>query len=85
VKNLPLGALERAFSQNEIVVWNAELLNLNETEVGLVGSATRVWKLRPPPPRRGGEVLSGPPERLTELLLRKLEALSILDEEDGSD
>ena len=85
VRNLPLGALESAFSRNEIIRWNAETLNLKEKEVGLDGSPTRVWKLRPPPPRRGGEILSGPPEQLVENLLHKLEALSILDEEDGSE
>jgi electron transfer flavoprotein alpha/beta subunit len=84
VKDLPLGSLERAFSEADVVCWGAKDLALREDEVGLLGSATRVWGLRPPPPRKKGEILSGSARELVGHLLRKLEALSIVDEEDVS-
>jgi hypothetical protein len=45
-----------------------------------MGSATRVWQLYPPPPRRKGKILSGSSLELVKHLISKLEALSILDE-----
>jgi electron transfer flavoprotein beta subunit len=84
VESIALGALERAFTSGDILHWDADALDLNETDVGLAGSATRVWRLHPPPPLREGEVVAGPPEVLLDRLIRRLEALSILDEEDGS-
>ena len=84
VRDLPLGALEKAFSEMDIVRWGLKDLGLTKEEVGLEGSATRVWKLGTPPPRRAGEVISGTPVELVDNLIRRLETLSILDEEDGN-
>ena len=84
VRDLPLGSLEMAFSQKEIIRWGMEDLELNKETVGLEGSATRVWKLRTPHPKRKGELVRDAPQVLINHLLRKLEALSILDEEDFS-
>jgi hypothetical protein len=36
------------------------------------------------PPRRKGDVVSGPAEDLVARLIQKLESLSLLNEEDGS-
>ncbi len=83
VRDLPLGALEAAFSTKDIVRWSMDDLGLKKEEVGFEGSATRVRRLRVPPPRGKGEVVEGPPQILLAHLLRRLEALSILDEEDG--
>lgn len=83
VRHLPFGALEVAFSEREVTQWGLEDLNLREEEVGFQGSATQVWKLQPPPPRREGDLVTGSPQTLVDHLIRKLEALSILDEEDG--
>jgi len=80
-KELPLGALEIAFSEREIIRWGIEDLGLREDEVGLKGSATHVWKLRPTPPKREGEFIRGSSQTLLESLLVKLEALGLLDEE----
>ena len=51
-----------------MVTWGARELGLSETEVGLEGSATRVWGLRPPPPRRKGEILTAAPQILVDTL-----------------
>ena len=83
VSYLPFGALEVAFSEGEIMQWGIEELALKEKEVGFQGSATQVWRLHPPPPRRAGELVSGSPQTLVSHFIRKLEALSILDEEHG--
>jgi electron transfer flavoprotein beta subunit len=85
VRDLPLGSLEAAFSQKDIIRLGIEDLDLKKEEVGLKGSATRVWKLRTLQPKRQGEVVTGSPQVLIDHLLRKLEALSILDEEDDSE
>jgi electron transfer flavoprotein beta subunit len=83
VRHLPFGAVEVAFSDRDVTQWGLEDLNLREEEVGFKGSATQVWKLQPPPPRRKGDLVTGSPQILVDHLIRKLEALSILDEEDG--
>ncbi len=83
VRHLPFRALEVAFSERGVTQWGLEDLNLKEEEVGFKGSATQVWKLQPPPPRREGDLVTGSPQTLVDHLIRKLEALSILDEEDG--
>ncbi len=85
VRNLPFGDLEVAFSQRDIIKWGAEDLDLKREEIGFNGSATQVWKLHPPPPKRDGELVSGSPQDLVNQLIRKLVALSILDEEDGNE
>jgi electron transfer flavoprotein beta subunit len=77
-----LGRLEKAFSDGEVLRWGLEDLGLAPEEVGFAGSANRVRKLHRPPPKGGGEIFSGSPQRLLEHLLRKLESLSILDEEE---
>jgi len=84
VRDLPLGALETAFTEKDIIQWGIEDLNLKKEDVGLEGSATRVRKLHPPSPKREGELVTGSPQVLVDHLLRKLEEMSILDEEDGN-
>ena len=80
--HIPLGNLEKAFSEEEVVRWGLEHLDLEEEEVGLRGSATRVWKLHKAPLKRRGDIASGSAQSLAEQLIRKLEALSIIDEEE---
>ena len=79
--HIPFGALEKAFSERKITHWGLDDLDLEPEEVGLNGSATRVYKLHKPPGRRRGEILSGTPQTLVEHIMHKLEALSIIDEE----
>ena len=84
-RDLALGSLELAFAEGDLVRWGIKDLDLSENEVGLKGSATRVWKLRPPPPGERGQVVSGTPQHLVDALISKLEELSILDEVDEID
>lgn len=79
--HIPLGNLEEAFSEGDVIRWGLEDLDLKDQEVGLLGSATRVWKLHKAEAKRGGIIVSGSPQSLTEDFIRKLEALSIIDEE----
>jgi len=83
VRSLALGALETAFSQGDIARWGREELGLSEKEVGLKGSATRVQRLLSPAFTRKGEIVSGSPRLLVDRLIGTLEAVGILDEEDG--
>lgn len=83
VRHLPLGGLEIAFSQRDIPCCGLKELQLSEEEVGFKGSATQVQRLHPPAPDREGELVSGTPQLLLGRLTHKLEALRILDEEDG--
>lgn len=85
VRYLPFGELEVAFSQGEIIQWGSDDLDLKEEEVGFNGSATQLWKLHPPPSKREGELVSGSSQILVGHLIRKLEALGILDEEYGTE
>jgi electron transfer flavoprotein beta subunit len=79
--HISLAELERAFTNAQILRWGMRDLGLSADEVGLKGSATRVWKLFKPPPKRKGQVMSGSPQEMVQLLVDKLEALSILDED----
>ena len=85
VRHLPLGALEIAFSEKDITWWGMEDLGLKEEEVGIKGSATWVQKLHTPSSKRAGELITGPAQTLVDHLIRKLETLSIIDEEDGNE
>lgn len=81
--HLSLGDIERAFAARDIHVWGLPDLDLRTREVGMEGSATKVLRLYRPPPKRKGEIVSGSSEEVVERLIRKLESLSIIDEEDA--
>jgi electron transfer flavoprotein beta subunit len=83
-RHLRLGSLEKAFSGVGITRWDRGDLGLRAGEVGLEGSATHVWRLRNPPPKRNGVIITGSPQRLVEHLLHKLEELTLLEEERGN-
>ena len=82
---LPFSEIERAFACRDIVRQGLADLHLEEGEVGLKGSATTVLRLYRPPPKRKGEFLSGSTEEIVESLIKKLESLSIIDEEDAGE
>ena len=84
-RHIPLGNLETAFTDQEVIRRGIGDLNLKPEEVGFMGSATQVSKIYKPQPKRQGEILSGSPQTLVEKLVNKLETLSIIDEEDGND
>jgi electron transfer flavoprotein beta subunit len=84
VRDISLGALEKAFSSGRVDIVGRRELGLKAREVGLSGSATRVVSLRTPPPKGNAEMpTSGPPEILCGILMKTLETLSIINEEDG--
>jgi electron transfer flavoprotein beta subunit len=83
-RHIPLGELERAFSGRAIMHWGLDDLDLKPEEVGWNGSATWVTKLQTPPPKTTGEVMSGSVQFMVENLLKKLEAMSIIDEDEGN-
>jgi len=78
------GDLEAAFSMGSVRTWRLDDLGLNPDEVGASGSATWVVKLRSAPPKARGEIVSGPTQDLVDRLIKKLEALSVIDEESRS-
>lgn len=81
-QEIPLGRLERAFSERQFMRWGREDLGLAQHEVGLPGSATRVWRLHAPQERGGGEILQGPPELLVERLVQELQLLNLVEDDD---
>ncbi len=81
LRSIPLGNIERAFSGGGITCWTAADLGLEPDEVGLNGSPTRVVKMFTPPPRGKAEMVTGTTPVLVERLIKKLESLTILDEE----
>ncbi|MHB8172188.1 MAG: electron transfer flavoprotein subunit beta/FixA family protein [Thermincolia bacterium] len=56
----------------EVKVWGKGDLNLDETQLGLKGSPTKVSRIFAPPQRPGGEVIQGPPEAAVKTLVEKL-------------
>ena len=83
-RHIPLGELERAFSGRAVMHWGLDDLDLKPDEVGWKGSATWVTKLQTPPPKTTGEILTGSVQFLVDNLVKKLEALSIIDEDEGN-
>ncbi|NCO59638.1 MAG: electron transfer flavoprotein subunit beta [Deltaproteobacteria bacterium CG_4_8_14_3_um_filter_51_11] len=76
-----LGSLQSAFSAGSIVRWGRNELDLTMDETGLTGSATRVWRLRAAPHRTKGEILTGQAHDLVKEILKRLEAMSLVEEE----
>ncbi len=76
-----LGSLQRAFSAGSIISWDKEELGLSDDETGLAGSATRVWRLRATPLKIKGDIITGQAQELVQAILRKLESMSLVDED----
>jgi electron transfer flavoprotein beta subunit len=55
-----------------ITTWNAVDIKADAARIGLDGSPTKVVKIFTPPPREGGEILSGEPEEMVAALVEKL-------------
>jgi electron transfer flavoprotein beta subunit len=86
VVDIPLGALEKAFSTGRVETAGRRELGLEVDTVGLKGSATMVSSLRTPPPKKNsGKPHSGAPEDLCEILIKTLETLNIIDEADDKE
>lgn len=56
----------------EIVKWTAEDIGADTRKIGLEASPTKVVKIFTPPPRGGGELLTGEPEEVVPKLVEKL-------------
>jgi electron transfer flavoprotein beta subunit len=78
-----LAAVQHAFTQGKILRWGREDLALEEGEVGLAGSPTKVWRLRHAPEQRRGEILRGRPSDLAKVIVSRLEDLGIVEEDRG--
>ncbi len=62
----------------QITIWNSKDLDGELRRFGLNGSPTRVVKIFHPPPRGGGEIITGDPKEQVERLIEKLKELRIL-------
>ncbi len=58
--------------KQDIITWDADIINCNIDEIGLDGSPTRVIKIFTPPPRKSGEILKGSPHEVAEKLVSSL-------------
>ncbi|MDP2943836.1 MAG: electron transfer flavoprotein subunit beta/FixA family protein [Candidatus Omnitrophota bacterium] len=58
--------------QAKIIAWSQKELNLDSQKIGLSGSLTQVVKIFTPPPRTGGQMLSGEPNEITDKLVELL-------------
>ena len=56
----------------EIVQWTASDIQADRHQIGLEGSPTKVVKIFTPPPRKGGEILTGEPGEAVAKLVEKL-------------
>jgi electron transfer flavoprotein alpha/beta subunit len=78
VPRLPSFRRKMQARKMEVAVWGASDLNGETSRFGLEGSATRVIKVFPPPPRPGGERLIGDAASQASALLQKLRERHIL-------
>jgi len=67
-----------AAKKAQIPHWNAEKINADKSRIGLSGSPTQVKKIFYPPPRKGGDMLSGEPQELAKKLVDKLRELKVI-------
>ena len=58
--------------QAKITVWTQKELNLDPVHIGLFGSPTQVIKIFTPPPRIGGQMLTGDAQEVVEKLVKLL-------------
>jgi electron transfer flavoprotein beta subunit len=61
-----------AAKKAEIPVWGAADIDADPAKLGLDGSPTKVIKIFTPPPREGGEMLEGEPDKVVSKLAEKL-------------
>ncbi len=59
-------------------VWGVQNIDGEKNRFGLDGSPTRVIKVFAPPPRPGGEIITGEPKSQAKLLIQKLKERRIL-------
>ncbi len=52
----------------KLTIWSQKDLNLDPQSIGLCGSPTQVVKIFTPPPRIGGQMLTGEPQEIAEKL-----------------
>lgn len=64
--------------KKEIPVWGAKELGVDESKVGLKGSATQVIKIFSPPPKEGSRMLEGTPEEMIQELISNLKKRKII-------
>ncbi len=63
--------------KSTIKTWSAKDLEADESKIGLNGSPTQVIKIFTPPPKTGGEMLSGSVEEMVQTLSEKLRASGV--------
>ncbi len=61
-----------------VTIWEAKDLKGEKSRFGLDGSPTRVIKVFPPPPRPGGEILTGDAKNQAKALIQKLKERRII-------
>lgn len=61
----------------EIVKWTAEDIGGDPEKLGLNGSPTKVVRIFSPPPREGGEIITGEPDEIARILAGKLKDILI--------
>ena len=57
-----------------IKVWTAKDLDIDPSKIGLDGSPTKVVKIFTPPPRKGGQILKGEPDKVAGELVETLKS-----------
>lgn len=66
-----------AAKKADIPVWTAAAMECDPTKLGLDGSPTKVETIFTPPPREGGEILTGEPDEVVPRLVDKLKDLVV--------
>ena len=72
-RHVPLGGLQKAFTEADIAVLDAEALGLEPDRIGVKGSATRILNVYSPTAAKKNLVLTGAPKRIVEHLLAQFD------------
>jgi electron transfer flavoprotein beta subunit len=70
---VPLGGLQEAFSETEILTLDAKALGLDPGQLGAAGSATKILDVYAPGAGKRNVLLTGPPKKVIEELFTHYE------------
>lgn len=68
----------QSFQRGDIIEWTAADIHLDESKIGLSGSATQVKKIFTPETKKQGIILEGDPQYIVEQLIEQLQKKNLI-------
>ncbi|NVM55845.1 MAG: electron transfer flavoprotein subunit beta/FixA family protein [Candidatus Helarchaeota archaeon] len=68
----------QSFQKGDITVWSAKAINVDESKIGLSGSATQVKKVFTPENSKKGIILQGDPKEIVDGIIKQLQKINLI-------